>query len=272
MGIPHQPGVAEHSCLPSTGQTTCDGGATRSKLGLGGGIAGVAARRSGLYLPDRLPLRAWQKIGEQVSLVADSAAWWLGDWLLYGQSHYVNRYKQAIEQTSLDYQTLRNYAWVARRFPMSRRRDSLSFGHHAEAAALPTADQVVWFDRAELFGWSRNELRKRIRASRGAAEPGRPPPVVLQVAVAPEREHRWQEAASRMNQQLEEWVALVLDEAAEFVLVVGREDGHAPDGAARVGAVSPDAPDHAEVEDSPGDGVGRRPPLRRVVDGRLGLA
>jgi hypothetical protein len=96
--------------------------------------------------------------------------------------------------------------------------------------------------------------------------------VVLQVAVAPEREHRWQEAASRMNQRLEEWMALVLDEAAEFVLVVGREDGRALDGASRDGAVSPDAPDHAEVEDSPSDGVGRRLALRRVVDGRLGVA
>ena len=41
----------------------------------------------------------------------------------------------------LDYQTLRNYAWVARRFAMSRRRDTLSFGHHAEVPALPEPEQ-----------------------------------------------------------------------------------------------------------------------------------
>lgn len=36
---------------------------------------------------------------------------------MYGQAAYTGRYRDAIEQASLDYQTLRNYAWVARRFP-----------------------------------------------------------------------------------------------------------------------------------------------------------
>jgi hypothetical protein len=41
-----------------------------------------------------------------------------------------------IVATGLDYQTLRNYAAVARRFELSRRRDNLSFHHHAELCAL----------------------------------------------------------------------------------------------------------------------------------------
>ncbi len=32
-------------------------------------------------------------------------------------------------------------AWVARRFPVSRRRDTVSFQHHAEVAALPEPEQ-----------------------------------------------------------------------------------------------------------------------------------
>src|SRR6266536_1438757 len=60
----------------------------------------------------------------------------MGAWLAHGQAAYRSRYRTAIEQTGLDYQTLRNYAWVAGRFELSRRRDTLSFGRHAEAAAL----------------------------------------------------------------------------------------------------------------------------------------
>jgi hypothetical protein len=41
-----------------------------------------------------------------------------------------------------------NYAWVARRFAMSRRRDTLSFGHHAEVAALPEPEQDFWLREA----------------------------------------------------------------------------------------------------------------------------
>ncbi|MFD9426223.1 MULTISPECIES: hypothetical protein [unclassified Streptomyces] len=72
----------------------------------------------------------------------NSSAWWLADWLIHGEATYGwRRYKEAVERTGLDYQTLRHYAWVARRFEHDRRRDSLSFAHHAAVqsnrAALP---------------------------------------------------------------------------------------------------------------------------------------
>lgn len=94
-----------------------------------------------------------------------SSAWCLGDWLAYGQAAFSGRYRDALGQTSLDYQTLRNYAWVARRFPVSRRRDTLSFGHHAETAALPGPEQDFWLRKAAGQRWSRNQLRQEIRAS-----------------------------------------------------------------------------------------------------------
>jgi hypothetical protein len=85
--------------------------------------------------------------------------------MIYGESAYTGRYREAIEKTSLDYQTLRNYAWVARRFPMSRRRDTLSFGHHAEVAALQGPEQDYWLRKAEELRWSRNQLRREVHTS-----------------------------------------------------------------------------------------------------------
>ena len=105
------------------------------------------------------------RIGRQLEAVASSSAWCLGDWLSYGRAAYAGRYRDAVEQTSLDYQTLRNYAWVAGRFPLSRRRDTLSFGHHAEVAALPEPEQDFWLRKAGDLGWSRNHLRCEVRAS-----------------------------------------------------------------------------------------------------------
>lgn len=120
---------------------------------------------NGLRLPHKFPFEMWLAVGRRLSAAANSSAWCLGDWLVYGEDIFPGRYREAIEQTSLDYKTLRNYAWVTRRFPMSRRRDTLSFGHHAEVAALPRPEQDYWLRKADELGWSRNQLRREVRAS-----------------------------------------------------------------------------------------------------------
>lgn len=121
--------------------------------------------RTGLTLPDHLSFENWLHIGEMLSVVRTSSAWCLGDWLVYGEAAYTGRYRDAIKQTALDYQTLRNYAWVARRFPLSRRRDTLSFGHHAEVASLSEPEQDYWLRKADALGWSTSRLRREVRGS-----------------------------------------------------------------------------------------------------------
>ncbi|MFD3523433.1 hypothetical protein [Streptomyces sp. NPDC058653] len=65
---------------------------------------------------------------------------------------------------NLSDQTLRNYAWVGRRFEHHRRRDTLSFAHHAEVTRLSPPEQDLWLGKAEAQKWSRNELRRAVRA------------------------------------------------------------------------------------------------------------
>ncbi|MEV0414692.1 LmbU family transcriptional regulator [Streptomyces sp. NPDC050448] len=123
-------------------------------------------QKSGMVFPQNLPERSWERIGTDLRELVNSSAWWLADWLLFGEATYGwRRYKEAIERTGLDYQTLRNYAWVARRFELHRRRDSLSFAHHAEVARLAPPEQDYWLRKAEQQKWSRNELRRSVRAS-----------------------------------------------------------------------------------------------------------
>lgn len=138
----------------------------------------ATVRKSGMVLPPNLPERSWERIGTNLRELVNSSAWWLADWLIYGEATYGwRRYKEAIERTGLDYQTLRNYAWVARRFEPHRRRDSLSFAHHAEVTRLSPPEQDYWLRMAEQRKWSRNELRRAVRAGLAAQsdEPGLSP-------------------------------------------------------------------------------------------------
>jgi hypothetical protein len=179
-----------------------------------------------LSLDPLLPFEAWCVLGVRIAGHASASAWWLGDWLVYGQTKYGRRYKDAIAATGLDYQTLRNYAVVARRFEVSRRRDTLTFHHHAELCALPDDEQDVWLDLACAHRWSRNELRRRLRPARAIASgllAG-----VLRLEVAAERERRWRAAAERDSCALEEWVTRVLDDAARLTVSAG-EPASGPD-------------------------------------------
>jgi hypothetical protein len=185
---------------------------------------------SGLQIADGLTFDAWAGMGRKLAGLSSAVSWCLGDWLIYGEQAYGERYKAAIATTSLDYQTLRNYAWVARRFTVSRRRDTVSFQHHAEVASLPEPDQDLWLSRAQRSRWSRNELRKRVqgerRRSRQIAAEG---PVRLEVQVTRDREQRWRDAATVADQGLSDWMADAADAAADALLVAGRPEG--PSGA-----------------------------------------
>lgn len=174
----------------------------------------ILATRVGLRFPAKLAFTAWERAGLQLARISDSSIWCLGDWLVYGQEEYADRYQHAIAAAGLDYQTLRNYAWVARRFDWVRRRAKLSFQHHAEVAALPDADQDRWLDLAERHGWSRNLLRRQVRDSRRGGGTAHELDVLPRVSVETERVDRWRQAAIRTGHAFEKWVVAALDQAA----------------------------------------------------------
>jgi len=187
--------------------------------------------RVGLLFPSRLPFEAWQGIGTHLAVAASSSAWCLGDWLVYGQAAYAGRYREAVERTGLDYQTLRNYAWVAGRFELSRRRETLSFGHHAEVAALPEPEQDFWLRKAQEFGWPVLRLRREVRASLAEREdrpaelelvgdgcegggPHERRPVVIRVTLTPGQRALCERAAGQDGVDLHAWAAEALERAA----------------------------------------------------------
>jgi hypothetical protein len=179
----------------------------------------------GLELREGIDFDTWNEVGSWLLAISNSSAWCLGDWLVYGQRTFGKRYRTALAATGLDYQTLRNYAWVARRFPYARRHKTVSFQHHAEVAALPEPAQELWLLRAERLRWSRNELRRQLgsaRRSDGDLVDG--DPVVVRIEVPLGRERHWREAAAACDKSLVDWMVTLADFAANAAL----DEGAAP--------------------------------------------
>lgn len=173
----------------------------------------------GLQIPAGLSFESWEKAGRQLSGILDSSAWWLGDWLVFGKKNYADRYQRVIRVAGLRYQTLRNYAWVARRFDLSRRRSKLTFQHHAEVASLPVEEQDRLLDQAEKSTWTTKQLRSAMRRGRARDSGERAlVPVSSSLVLPNTKVVRWRAAADYVGLEFDRWVWSMLDRAAEEVL------------------------------------------------------
>jgi N6-adenosine-specific RNA methylase IME4 len=89
-----------------------------------------------------MAVEEWKAAGQTLGRIERAVMWWIGDWWAYGEHRYGDRKAivEAPDWTGPSYQTCANAANVCRAFETSRRREVLSFKHHAEVAALPPTD------------------------------------------------------------------------------------------------------------------------------------
>ena len=116
----------------------------------------------------------WLRLGRRIGTIGRVSAWWLGDWLRYGEGRFGSRYAVGARVTGYDTQTLMNMVYVATRFPVSRRRETLSWSHHAAVAALDRDEQERWLNRALALGLSVRRLRAELAAVRRPRDPTTP--------------------------------------------------------------------------------------------------
>jgi hypothetical protein len=114
-----------------------------------------------------LGLADWVAYGRRIGVSGRSSGWWIGDWLRYGNARFGERYSRASKTTGYDPQTLMNMVYVASHYGVERRREKLSWSHHAELAALDQEEQERWLTVAEQERWSLSDLRVACRNSRG---------------------------------------------------------------------------------------------------------
>jgi hypothetical protein len=110
-----------------------------------------------------MDVKRWITYGKRFARLGSASNWWIGDWIRYGNAHYGEKYGAASKTTGYDRQTLMNMAYVSSRFSVERRREGVSWSHHAELAALPDAQQDTWLDLTEREHLTVRSLRDEVR-------------------------------------------------------------------------------------------------------------
>lgn len=124
-----------------------------------------------LDIPGDQTFDQWVQMGRKLCASSQVINWYIGDWWAAGQHRYGARAKAAAEGIfGKEFQTIANAASVSRAFETSRRREHLSWTHHAEVAALPPAEADSLLAKAEDEHLSTRDLRREVlrhRLARG---------------------------------------------------------------------------------------------------------
>lgn len=107
------------------------------------------ATATGLQLPEDLSFEEWSDCGTGLRRLDGAVKWWVGDWLIFGEERFPERWSQAVEMTEYDQETLRKAAWVAASVPRGTRRETLPYRHHEIVASLPSEEQEKWLNACE---------------------------------------------------------------------------------------------------------------------------
>ena len=125
----------------------------------------IALTRLGMEVSEPLSHEEWREIGVRLGRAMRSAAFVIGDWLVYGEGRAAQGtlwseipaqdsvakpvYEEASELTGMDVATLANYAYVSRNIPRSLRNENLSWEHHRKVARIrDDFEKTRWLELA----------------------------------------------------------------------------------------------------------------------------
>jgi hypothetical protein len=188
------------------------------------------------FTGEELTYDDWKEMGDWLTRLRDSIQWMIGDWANLGAANIENwvdpsqrdmltagdehneipegKYRWLADLVDYSYGTLRNFAYIAYVFPVSRRRDTLTYSHHVEVAVLgSTSKQEKLLDKAEKGKdgkrLSVRDLRDLVQQEQGLLVTGgddrtNPSPIYrslvrLQQELTPER---WQQMSADERQQI----------------------------------------------------------------------
>ena len=123
----------------------------------------VSISESGLSVVDELTYDQWSTLMQTLYRMDCAFQFALGDALNYGENRYGERYAQAMEVTGHSYQSLANYAWVAKAVPIDRRVSGLSWTHHRIVARLEPEQQTIMLERALREKMTVTALNEEVR-------------------------------------------------------------------------------------------------------------
>jgi hypothetical protein len=124
---------------------------------------------TGVLITGTPAFEEWHEATVWAQKVEHASPFWIGDLLAFGEQAYGEKYAQAVEVTGCTAGHLMNVVSVAQKIPAARRRQDLSYSHHAEVASLPEAEQEIWLDRAEAEALTVKDLRHQVHVARAQA-------------------------------------------------------------------------------------------------------
>lgn len=125
----------------------------------------------------------WENMGRAVSFVGNAWQWWVGDWLVIGETLFGEEAAQAVDDHETRYDiarrvtgkpqgTLQNIRSICARVSKDRRRAELDFTHHEKVASLDPDEQTFWLNKAVDETMTTAELAAAIRElKKGTPEP-----------------------------------------------------------------------------------------------------
>lgn len=127
----------------------------------------VTAR--GLEIRGMPPLAAFAELGEALRTFERTLAFVIGDWINALEDRYGEEASQVIDASGWSLNTIRTYAWTAKKVPPENRRidEGLTYAHHQAVGALEPAEQRHWLTLALGNGddagpWPVSRLRAAI--------------------------------------------------------------------------------------------------------------
>lgn len=120
-----------------------------------------------VFSGDPLSWDEWLGLGLYIRSVERSLHWIIGDWLIYGEHTFGEKYAQAEADTGFSVETLKRDFWVASRFPHEARQEGLSFSHYVAVASLPPDARTTLISKAAENKLSSRELKETVRVYKG---------------------------------------------------------------------------------------------------------
>ena len=112
----------------------------------------------GMVLDRPLTFDEWSS-GLGIGKGVRAFAWAAGDWLLYGEQAFPDRYEQGMNATGLSLGYLRNLVSLCSRVKRHIRNPNLSISHHQAVTSFNEHYQKKLLDLAEKNEWDRDTFR-----------------------------------------------------------------------------------------------------------------
>ena len=124
----------------------------------------------GVQFEGEVPEHAVDDLLKKAGTVARGCLFIIGDAINFACGNYGEKYEHWRGLTGLEYQTLMNASWIARKIEISLRRENLTYDHHKLVARLEPDEQKRWLDTATEQNMSSRRLRKSLLLGRPATD------------------------------------------------------------------------------------------------------